>query len=72
MKKLTAFVLSIISATSMIGCSTHSTSIGIIGGADGPTAVFVTSRIPWRAICCFGGLGVVAALVVLLIDRKKK
>jgi len=23
-------------------------SIGIIGGADGPTAIFVTGRFPWE------------------------
>ena len=72
MKKLRAFVLSIISAISMIGCSTKSATIGIIGGADGPTAVFVTSRIPWRAICCFGGVVALAILVALLIHHKKK
>ena len=25
-------------------------SIGIIGGADGPTAVFITGRFPWELI----------------------
>lgn len=25
-------------------------SIGIIGGADGPTAVFVTGRFPWEIV----------------------
>ena len=43
-------------------------SIGIIGGADGPTAVFVTGRFPWELIL----LGAVALIdCVLLIKRKK-
>ena len=35
-------------------------SIGIIGGADGPTAVFVTGRFPWEiivlAVICIGAI----------------
>lgn len=35
-------------------------SIGIIGGADGPTAILVTGRFPWEipvlAILCIGAL----------------
>ena len=35
-------------------------SIGIIGGADGPTAIFVTGRFPWEIIllvaCCIGAV----------------
>ena len=43
-------------------------SIGIIGGADGPTAIFVTGRFPWELI----PLGAVALIgCVLLIKRKK-
>ena len=43
-------------------------SIGIIGGADGPTAVFVTGRFPWEIL-----LVAVAALCIgiWLIKRKK-
>ena len=41
-------------------------SIGVIGGADGPTRVFVSGPVwPWAV---FGA----AALVVFLIVRKKK
>ena len=35
-------------------------SIGIIGGADGPTAIFVTGRFPWEilllAVVCIGAV----------------
>ena len=35
-------------------------SIGLIGGADGPTAIFVTGRFPWEILllgaACIGAL----------------
>ena len=35
-------------------------SIGIIGGADGPTAIFLTGRFPWEilllAAVCVGAI----------------
>ena len=36
-------------------------SIGIIGGADGPTAIFVTGRFPWEIAL------VAASLIALAI-----
>ena len=42
-------------------------SIGVIGGADGPTRVFVSGPVwPWAVF------GAAVALVVFLIVRKKK
>ena len=35
-------------------------SIGIIGGADGPTAIFLTGRFPWEIL-------ILAALAVGLL-----
>ena len=43
-------------------------SIGIIGGADGPTAVFVTGRFPWEIILL---AAVVICGCVWLLKRKK-
>ena len=68
MKKLIAFVLLLVSALCQIGCSSESASIGIIGGADGPTAIFLTSNINWQAI----GAIVLIVLILLMIRRKKK
>lgn len=61
----------------LTGCSFHLTeagSIGIIGGADGPTVIFTTTqlnprvgRVLWPVV--FGGIGV---LLFLLIKRKRK
>ena len=43
-------------------------SIGIIGGADGPTAIFVTGN--WWTLPL--GLAVIAAAVVLVVVLLKK
>ncbi len=66
MKKLSAVLLPL--AMVLTGCSDE--SIGIIGGADGPTEIFVTGVFPWWIV----GLIVVIALVVVLIAvwRHKK
>ena len=45
-----------------------STSIGIIGGADGPTAIFVAGRFPWE-LALLIGIGIITA--ILLIKHKK-
>ena len=43
-------------------------SIGIIGGADGPTAVLVAGRFPWELLLLAAvGIG----LCIYLIRRKK-
>jgi len=46
-------------------------SIGIIGGADGPTAIFVTSSpgFPWWLI--FVVIVVIVAAVVLIMKNRK-
>ena len=72
MRKLIALVLALVCVLSLIGCSSESASVGIIGDADGPTAIFVTSNINWLYVCGFIGIIVVAILVALFIYRKKK
>ena len=71
MKKLVAFFFALVCMLGLLGCSSESASIGIIGGADGPTAIFVTSNINWLHVCGLIGI-VVAVLVVLYIYRNKK
>ena len=72
MKKRITFVLSFIFMMCLGGCGTESASIGIIGGTDGPTAIFVTSNINWLLVCGVAGMIVAAVLVVLFIHRSKK
>ena len=69
MKKLLAVVFSFVFALCLGGCSKESDSIGIIGGADGPTVMSVTSDISWLSVC---GLIIVAVIVAVVIYRNKK
>ena len=45
--------------------------IGIIGGADGPTAVFVAASPDWWYLPAIAA-AVIAATIVLLAVRKRK
>lgn len=72
MKKLMLFAISFVFALCLEGCSNQASSVGIIGGADGPTAIFVTSEINWLYVYGLIGVVVVTVLAVLIIHRKKK
>ena len=73
MKKLVAFVFALVCVLGLLGCSSESASVGIIGGADGPTAILVTSDIiKWMYVRAFIVIIVVAVLVALFIYCKKK
>ena len=54
---------------------THSmflSSLGVIGGADGPTAVFVTGQKEWLLfVLTFVGIAVLIALAVRFLPRRK-
>ena len=43
-------------------------SIGIIGGADGPTAIFVIGRFPWEILL----LGAICIGLILWLKFRKK
>lgn len=43
-------------------------SIGIIGGADGPTAIFVAGRFPWEIVI----LAVICIAAVIWLRKRKK
>jgi len=62
MKRLVGFVTSIILAMCLGGCKNEASSIGIIGGADGPTAMLVTSKIQWQGV-----FGVIAAIIAVIV-----
>jgi len=72
MKKLIPFVLSFVFMLCLLGCSAESASIGIIGGADGPTAIFVTSNTNWLLVSVSLVVIVAAVLLVLAVYRNKK
>ena len=71
MKKVIIVVLLLAFVMRLAGCGNEAASIGIIGGADGPTAIFVTSGTNWLNICSILGVIVVAILVAVLIYRNK-
>lgn len=72
MKKLILFGLLFVSALSLTGCSNESANIGIIGGADGPTAVFVSSNIDLLTVCGFIGVIIAIVLIAVVIRNRKK
>ena len=74
MKKLMIFVSSFIFVLCLGGCSKEASSVGIIGGADGPTAVFLTSQIHWMSVCklILVILVVILIAVIVYLIKKKK
>ena len=77
MKKLLAFVFSLVCVLGLFGCNSESASVGIIGGADGPNATLLTYSITnsitmWMYVIGFIGIVVVAVLVALFFYCKKK
>ena len=72
MKKLTVFALLLSFVLSLVGCSSKAASVGIIGGADGPTAIFITSSNNWLNIYSLIAVIALAVLVAWIIYRNKK
>lgn len=69
-KKLLAAVLlaAIAIAVVMVLCFTQANTVGVIGGADGPTAIFITTKWePWLLL----PLAAVAAACVYFYRKKK-
>ena len=46
-------------------------NIGVIGGADGPTAIFVASSTDW-VLAAIIGVVIVAGIVLTIVLKKKK
>ena len=72
MKKLTTLLLSVASVFCFSGCSNRAASIGVIGGADGPTAVFVSSGIGWSHVVLLLGIVIIAVVAALIIHHRRK
>ena len=69
MKRLVAVICSFVFTLCLSGCGKESASIGIIGGADGPTVISVTSDMSWLCVC---GLIIAAIVIALVIYRSRK
>ena len=74
MKKLMIFVSSLIFVLCLGGCSKEASSVGIIGGADGPAATFLTSQIQWMNVCKLISVILVVILIAVIgyLIKKKK
>lgn len=68
-KLLAAVLLAVIAiAVVMVLCFTQANTVGAIGGADGPTAIFITTKWePWLLL----PLAAVAAACVYFYRKKK-
>ncbi len=72
MKKRIIFILLLVFVMCLSGCSRQSASVALIGGADGPTAVIVSSNMSWLYVLGLLGLIAVAVLVVVVCRNRKK
>ena len=72
MKKLMHLISSIILVICLGGCNNKVSSIGIIGGADGPTARFVTSTIIAQSVFKVVAVIIVIVVIAVIIYRNKK
>ncbi|MBO4950648.1 MAG: sodium ion-translocating decarboxylase subunit beta [Clostridia bacterium] len=68
MKKI--FVLLALVLSFLTGCTKESASVGVIGGADGPTSVMVSGPVLPMALVVLGIIVVVAIIIVFVTHRK--
>jgi Na+-transporting methylmalonyl-CoA/oxaloacetate decarboxylase beta subunit len=48
-------------------------SIGVIGGADGPTAIFIAGSINWHTIVVVAGVGIaVVGIIIWALEKGKR
>lgn len=70
MKKI--LLISLLSALfSLACCAKESSSIGIIGGADGPTAIMVSQNLPMNIIVLTAVIVFAIIAIVFYISNKK-
>ena len=65
MLTLLAVVLSFLT-----GCAKESASVGIIGGADGPTSVMVSGPILPMGLVALGVIVIIAIIIIFVTHRK--
>ncbi len=70
MKKIVS-LLSLL-AVALTGCAKESASVGVIGGADGPTAILVSQNVPvLPAALVVLGVVVIVAIIIVFVTHKK-
>lgn len=68
MKKV--FTLLALVLTFLTGCAKESASIGVIGGADGPTSVMVSGPVLPMGLVVLGVVVIVAIIIVFVTHKK--
>lgn len=70
MKKI--FVLPALVLSFLTGCAKESASVGIIGGADGPTVITVSQNVPMIPMAIVVvGIVVIVAIIIVFVTHKK-
>lgn len=72
MKKIIFLIVTIGIAGMIIIPEKEASAIGIIGGADGPTAVFLASKSSSNSYMAIGLVGLIFILVGLVLMKKIK
>ena len=72
LKKLTPILWIICSFLTFSGCASESASLGIIGGADGPTVILLSSGPGWIYLALAGILLVGILVFVHVKHRNRK
>ena len=72
MKRRLNLTLSFLFACFLGGCGKEAASVGIIGGADGPNAVFVSTTINWQAVAVLTVVIFLSILAAVIMRRRKK
>ena len=67
--KRALYALMIAAAALLAGCA-EDVSVGVIGGADGPTVIFVAAAPFWWVP--FALIGAVIAVLIMMIRRRRK
>ena len=68
MKKV--FTLLALVLSFLTGCAKESASIGVIGGADGPTSVMVSGPVLPMGLVVLGVVVIVAIIIVFVTHKK--
>ena len=68
MKKIFALLALMLSV--LTGCAKESASVGVIGGADGPTAVMVSGPVLPLGLVVLGIIVIVAIIIVFVTHKK--
>ena len=68
MKKI--FVLLTLVLSFLTGCAKESASIGVIGGADGPTSVMVAGPVLPMGLVVLG-VAILVAIIIVFVTHKK-